>query len=96
MGDRMPRRYATYGDAVRFPVLVYLAARAALLAAVAGVGDLAGLRGPLLLLVAVLVSGLASLVLLNRQRDAVSVSVAERARRARERLDEGARGEDDD
>ena len=81
---------------MRSPFLVYLASRAAILAAVAGVAYAVGLRGPVLLVVAVLASGVLSLVLLSKQRDAVAVSLAERSRRARERLDEGARSEDDD
>ena len=81
---------------VRSPVLVYLLSRAAVLAAVAGAAYAVGLRGPVLLLVAVLLSGALSIVLLSKQRDAVAASLAERSRRAQERLDAGARSEDDD
>jgi uncharacterized membrane protein YgaE (UPF0421/DUF939 family) len=76
-------------------VLVYTLARLALFAATAGVLFLAGARGFLLLALAVLISGIVSFVLLSRQRDAVSMSVTERAARMRENLAEGAAREDD-
>ena len=53
-------------------------------------------RGVWLVVLALATSGLASFVLLSRQRDAVSDVVAGRVDRARRRLDEGAAGEDDD
>ncbi|MFC4058686.1 DUF4229 domain-containing protein [Planomonospora corallina] len=55
------------------PALVYTASRIALLLVAAGVLYLLGLRDPFWLLVAsFLVSGLASYVLLSKQRDALS------------------------
>jgi Protein of unknown function (DUF4229) len=80
----------------RHPVLVYSLLRAGLFAVALGLLYLAGARGVLLLAMALLVSGLASLWLLMRQRDAVSAAVVERSRRARARLDEAAAAEDAD
>ncbi len=77
-------------------VIVYTAARLALFGATAGVLYLAGARGFLLLALAVLISGIISFVLLSRQRDAMSASVAARAARLRQSLAEGAAREDDD
>jgi Mn2+/Fe2+ NRAMP family transporter len=64
---------------------------------------LVGARGLLLLALALVVSGIASYVLLSKQRDRMSGALTSRLgngrRRAREfktRLDEGARAEDDD
>jgi Mn2+/Fe2+ NRAMP family transporter len=64
---------------------------------------LVGARGLLLLALALVVSGIASYVLLSKQRDRMSGALTLRLgngrRRAREfkaRLDEGARAEDDD
>ncbi|GAA0852339.1 DUF4229 domain-containing protein [Streptosporangium amethystogenes subsp. fukuiense] len=55
------------------PVIVYTASRVGLLAVSLGVLYILGLRQPLILLVtAFLVSGVASYVLLSKQRDAVS------------------------
>ncbi|GAA2867712.1 hypothetical protein GCM10010517_27350 [Streptosporangium fragile] len=55
------------------PVFVYTASRLGLLAVSVGVLYLLGLREPLILLIAAfLVSGVASYVLLSKQRDAVS------------------------
>ncbi|HEX6468672.1 MAG TPA: DUF4229 domain-containing protein [Streptosporangiaceae bacterium] len=68
-------------------VFAYTVARAALFAATAGVLYLLGARGLLLLALAVLISGLVSLVVLTRQRDRVSVSVTSAARRARGNLE---------
>jgi hypothetical protein len=63
----------------------------------------AGARGLLLAALALLVSGIASFVLLSRQRDVMSGALTSRLRGMRNRaselgtrLDEGARSEDDD
>jgi hypothetical protein len=63
----------------------------------------AGARGLLLAALALLVSGVASFVLLSRQRDIMSGALASRLGRVRNRaaelntrLDEGTRAEDDD
>jgi TctA family transporter len=60
-----------------------------------------GARGLLLLALAFVVSGIASFVLLSRQRDVISRALSTRIGRGRvaefrARLDEGARAEDDD
>lgn len=54
------------------------------------------LRGFWLLGGAVLLSGVASYVLLSRQRDAVSAFLSRRVERSRRRIEEGASSEDDD
>jgi cell division protein FtsW (lipid II flippase) len=54
------------------PVFAYTAARIVLFAVALGIVYLAGARGLLALAIAVVVSGLASFVLLSRQRDAMS------------------------
>jgi cell division protein FtsW (lipid II flippase) len=76
--------------------LAYTSARILLLVTVLCVLYLVGARGWLLLGLAVLVSGIASLVLLSRQRDAMSGAITSRLTNFRERLDEGTRREDDD
>jgi hypothetical protein len=55
----------------------------------------AGARGLLLVGLALVISGIASFVLLSRQRDAMSGALAARVRNFRERIDEGASAEDD-
>ncbi len=64
---------------------------------------LVGARGLLLLALACLVSGIASFVLLSRQRDVMSGALMARIRTGKQRaggfrarLEEGARAEDDD
>ena len=64
---------------------------------------LVGARGLLLLALAFVISGIASFVLLSRQRDRISAALSERVRNGRgrmtgfrARIDEGARAEDDD
>jgi len=76
--------------------LAYTAARIVLLVAVFGVLYLIGARGWLLLALALLVSGVASLVLLSPQRDAMSGAITSRLSNFRQRLDEGTRREDDE
>jgi Mn2+/Fe2+ NRAMP family transporter len=81
-------------------VLAYTAARVMLFAATTGVLYLLGARGLLLLALAVLISGLVSLVLLARQRDAMSAAVLAGARKGRQNLErkieESRTSEDDD
>lgn len=79
----------------RHPVLRYTALRLLLFAAAAGLLYAFGARGPLLLALAVLISGLLSLVVLSRYRDAMSASLVGRVGSARQRIDEGAASEDD-
>ncbi len=83
--------------------LAYTSARVLLLALSLVLLYLSGARGFLLIALACLVSGIASFVLLSRQRDVMSgalmARIGHRTRRAsgfRARLDEGARAEDDD
>ncbi|GIH64093.1 MULTISPECIES: DUF4229 domain-containing protein [Microbispora] len=64
------------------PVVVYTLSRLGLFAVALGVLYLVGLRSFPLLLLAVLVSGLASYVLLTKQRDAVSERIAGKRREA--------------
>ncbi|GGS77531.1 DUF4229 domain-containing protein [Nonomuraea spiralis] len=61
------------------PVLVYTASRIGLFVVTLGVLYLVGLQNPLILLAAAFViSGVASYVLLSRQRDAVSSRLSDR------------------
>jgi hypothetical protein len=76
------------------PVLVYTASRLAVFVVVAAVLALLGMRGVLLLLVAVVVSGLLSFVLLSRQRDAMSQAVVQRGTSLRQRMKEATESED--
>ncbi|MFZ5851857.1 MAG: DUF4229 domain-containing protein [Actinomycetota bacterium] len=76
----------------------YTLSRAGLFALTFGLLYLvAGRRVDVLLvaLLALLVSGLLSYVLLRGQRDALAAQVAERARRAQQRMDAATRAEDD-
>jgi hypothetical protein len=72
----------------------YTLARLGLVAAAAGLLWLIGLRGPVLIVLAFIVSGLASFVLLRRQRGAFAEMVDRRARRIRERMAEAQVAED--
>jgi hypothetical protein len=76
--------------------LTYTSARMLLLVAALGVFYLIGARGLLLLVLAAFASGLASFVLLSRQRDAMSGALVARVREFRHRVDEGSRAEDQD
>jgi len=83
--------------------LAYTSARIVLLVVSALLLYLAGARGILLLALAFVVSGIASFVLLSRQRDVMSGALRSRlnSRRPRTggfraRLEEGARAEDGD
>ncbi len=57
---------------------------------------LAGARGLLLFGVALLVSGIVSFIALSRQRDAMAGALTGRMRGFRQRLNDGARAEDQD
>ncbi len=76
--------------------VAYTTARIVLFVVAAGLFYLAGARGLLLLGLALVVSGVASYVVLSRQRDAMSGVLVNRFRSLRSRIDEGARSEDDD
>ena len=56
----------------------------------------AGARGPLLVGLALVISGIVSFVVLSRLRDSMSGAITSRISRFRDRLDEGSRAEDDD
>jgi hypothetical protein len=72
----------------------YTLARLALVGVAAGVLWLVGLRGPVLIVIAFLVSGVLSLVVLARQRGALAQTVDARARRIRDRMAEAEAAED--
>jgi len=83
--------------------LAYTSARIVLLVVSAFLLYLAGARGLLLLVLAFVVSGIASFVLLSRQRDIMSGALITRLKNGRARaggfrarLEEGTRAEDDD
>ncbi len=74
--------------------LRYTVLRILLFASVAGVLYVVGARGLLLMLLAVVLSGAVSFVLLSRQRDQMSVALTESYGRMRANLDARARSED--
>ena len=83
--------------------LAYTSARILLLVVSIILLYLVGARGLLLLALACVVSGIASFVLLSRQRDVMSSALMNRIRNGqrrasgfRTRIEEGARAEDDD
>ncbi|MEO3825314.1 DUF4229 domain-containing protein [Actinomadura sp. B10D3] len=75
-------------------VLFYTLARLAIFAATAGVLALFGARGYLLLLLALLISGIVSYVLLSAQRDRMSATVTRGVRAQRERFEKSIGKED--
>jgi pilus assembly protein TadC len=76
--------------------LIYTGLRLGVLA-VALIGlYFAGARGALLLALGLVISGIASYLLLSRHRDAMSVSISNRMSRISAGLEAGARAEDDD
>ena len=84
-------------------VLAYTSARILLLVASMGLLYLAGARGLVLLGLAILVSALASYILLSRQRDLMSAALSRRVSKVgakaaefRGRLEEGTAAEDVD
>jgi hypothetical protein len=76
-------------------LLRYTLLRLALLGATAGVLWLVGMRGLPLLLVALLVSGIISLVVLSRVRDEVSAALSNRVGTINRRLEEPPSHEDE-
>ncbi len=83
--------------------IAYTSARILLLVVAIILLYLAGARGLLLLALAFVVSGIASFVLLSRQRDVMSGALMARIRTGRQRaagfrarIEEGARAEDED
>ena len=90
-------------EAVMRATFAYTTARILLLVVAVILLYLVGARGLLLLALAFVVSGIASFVLLSRQRDLISRAVSARIgnRRGRmaefrARIEEGARAEDED
>jgi hypothetical protein len=78
-------------------LLAYTLARALLFVVALGIVYLLGARDWLALIIALVLSGLVSYVLLSRQRDAVSAKIMDgmsRMKSARRRLDEGSARED--
>jgi Mn2+/Fe2+ NRAMP family transporter len=75
--------------------IAYTGARVVLFAVALGLIYLIGARGLLLFALALLVSGIASYVLLSKMRDAISSSISGRIDSVRSRIDEGARAEDE-
>ena len=73
---------------------VYTGLRFLLFAVVLLLLWLIGARGLLLIALAVLISGIASVVLLSPQRDALSSSLVSRWRRVNDRIDASSRAED--
>ena len=78
------------------PTLVYTLSRVLLFVAVFGVLYFLGARDLVLIVLAFLISGAISLVLLSRQRDAMSSSVTGTFRRINERIEASSRAEDED
>lgn len=79
----------------RHPYLVYTTLRLGLLVVAGGLSYLLGARGILLILLAFVISGLASFVLLVPQRDRVGQSMGSYFRRLDAKIEESKRSEDD-
>jgi hypothetical protein len=78
------------------PFISYTLARLGLLAITLGIGYLFGLRGPLLIILGFLGSGLLSLVLLNSQRSQLGGRISGYFSGINQRLDANTRKEDID
>ncbi len=78
------------------PFISYTLARLGLLAITLGLGYLFGLRGPVLIILAFLGSGLISLVLLNNQRSQLGGRISGYFTRMNQKLDANTRKEDFD
>ena len=78
------------------PFISYTLARLGLLAVTLGIGYLFGLRGPALIIVGFLVSGLISLVLLNSQRSQLGGRISGYFSGINQKLDANTRKEDFD
>ena len=78
------------------PFISYTLARLGLLAVTLGIGYLFGLRGPLLIILGFLGSGLISLVLLNGQRSQLGDRISGYFSGINQRLDANTRKEDFD
>ena len=78
------------------PFISYTLARIGLLAVTLGIGYLFGLRGPLLIILGFLGSGLLSLVLLNSQRSQLGGRISGYFTGINQKLDANTRKEDFD
>lgn len=78
------------------PFISYTLARLGLLAVTLGIGYLLGLRGPVLIIVGFLVSGLISLVLLDSQRSQLGGRISGYFSGINQKLDANTRKEDFD
>jgi hypothetical protein len=78
------------------PFISYTLARLGLLAVTLGIGYLFGLRGPLLIILGFLGSGLLSLVLLNSQRSQLGGRISGYFTGINQKLDANTRKEDFD
>jgi hypothetical protein len=76
------------------PFISYTLARIVLLAIFLGLGYLFGLRGPMLLILGFLGSGLASLIILNNQRAQLGGGIANYFSRINAKIDANSRKED--
>ena len=78
------------------PFITYTLARLGLLVLTLGFGYLFGLRGPLLIILGFLGSGLLSLILLNNQRSQLGGRISGYFSRINQKLDDNTRKEDFD
>jgi Protein of unknown function (DUF4229) len=78
------------------PFITYTLARLGLLVLTLGIGYLFGLRGPLLIILGFLGSGLLSLVLLNNQRSQLGGRISGYFSRINQKIDANTRKEDFD
>ena len=76
------------------PFITYTLSRIGLLVLTLGTGYLFGLRGPLLIILGFLGSGLLSLILLNNQRSALGGRVSGYFSRINQKIDANTRKED--
>lgn len=76
------------------PFITYTLARLGLLAITLGIGYLFGLRGPLLIIMSFLGSGLLSLVMLNNQRSQLGGRISGYFAKINQKLDANTRKED--
>jgi hypothetical protein len=76
------------------PFITYTLARLGLLAITLGIGYLFGLRGPLLIILGFLGSGILSLVMLNNQRSQLGGRISGYFAKINEKLDANTRKED--
>jgi hypothetical protein len=78
------------------PIVLYTLLRLAILAAVGLVLYFAGMRGPLLIIFSLLISGVVSVFALNRRREVAAVGITTAIQRVGQRIDASSRAEDVD